>query len=239
MRLKFRLASPEFTLLNFVANKYIFQITNASLIVRRIKVAPNVINEHAAGLKKYNAYYPILHTKVSNFTIPKGQSSFTKEEEFVKMSPKLLMLGMLDNEAVNGKAEKNPFNFQHFNLSRLAVIANGVSIPGEPATPNFKTKSYVESYFRLMDTYHYFNTDDTNGLRYADYGGGYTLFAFDMTPDKTLTTHCVHPSNLESLRYDFQFADPLPTTANVVVYAVYDSHIEITQLREVIHSYVR
>ena len=239
MRLKFRLAEPEFTLLNFVAHKYKFEITKAILHVRRITVAPNVINEHAVGLEKHNAYYPLLHTDISEFTISKGNSNFTKDQAFLKDTPKFMMIGMLDNEAFNGTPAKNPFNFQHFNLSRLALIANGVSIPGQPVTPDFKNKSYVESYFRLMDAYHYFNTDDSNGLRYADFGAGYTLFAFDMTPDKTLTTHCIHPSNLMNLRMEFKFDDPLPVTVNVLVYAVYDSHIEITKLRDVIPAYAR
>ena len=105
---------------------------------------------------------------MSNFTIPKGHLNFTTDYPFTKENPKLLMIGMVDNDAFNGKFDKNPFNFQHFTISRLALYANGVSVPSQPLCPNFKGQSYVECYFRLMDAYHYYNTDDTNGLKYSE-----------------------------------------------------------------------
>ena len=48
-----------------------FTITNAALRVRRVTVNPSVINGHAVGLRKHNAIYPVLHTDITNFTIPR------------------------------------------------------------------------------------------------------------------------------------------------------------------------
>ena len=181
----------------------------------------------------------MLHTDIINFTIPKGQSNYTKDGLYPLQAPKMLMIGMVENDSFNGDYKKNPFNFQHFHLCRLGLFANGSSIPGRPMTPDFKKASYVESYVNMMDAYHYFNTDDTNGLTYEDFGGGFTIYTFDLTPDKSVTDSHKHSMNLSNLRLELQFADPLPTTINVILHAVFDSHIEITKLRDVIPSYLR
>ena len=42
-----------------------------------------------------------------------------------------------------------------------------------------------------------------------------------------------------NLRMEFKFDDPLPSTVNVILHAVYDTHVEITKLRDVIPAYAR
>lgn len=90
-----------------------------------------------------------------------------------------------------------------------------------------------------MDAYHYFNTDDTNGLTYDEFGGGYTIYAFDLTPDKSVTESRKHSLPLSNLRLELKFDDPLPSTINVILHATFDSHVEITKLRDIIPAYSR
>ena len=137
MRLKFTLNRPEFALMGLGAGTdYKFSISKAVLRVRRVTVNPSVINGHAAGLQKHNAIYPLLHTDITNFTIPKGQSNYTKDNLYPLQAPKMLMIAMLENDSFNGDYKKNPYNFQHFNLSRLGLFADNIGIPGRPVTPN-------------------------------------------------------------------------------------------------------
>ena len=240
MRLKFTLSKPDFALLGLGAESdFKFNITKAVLRVRRVTVNPSVINGHAVGLQKDNAIYPVLHTDISNFTIPKGQSNYTKDNLYPLQAPKMLMVAMVDNDAFNGNYAKNPFNFQHFNLSRLGLFANGIAIPGRPVTPDFKNKSYAESYIAMMDAYHYLNTDDTNGITYEEFGGGFTVYAFDLTPDKSATSSYKHAITMSNLRLELKFDETLPVTINVILHATFDSHVEITKLRDVIPAYSR
>ena len=240
MRLKFTLNRPEFALMGLgVGTDFKFAITKAVLRVRRVTVNPSVINGHSIGLDRQNAIYPVLHTDIKNFTIPKGQSNYTKDNLYPLEAPKMLMIAMITNESFNGDYKKNPYNFHHFNLSRLGLFANGIAIPGRPVTPDFKRGTYVESYVDMMDAYHYFNTDDTNGLTYEDFGGGFTIYAFDLTPDKSVTDHRKHLVSLSNLRLELKFDSPLPETINVILHATFDSHIEITKLRDVIPTYTR
>ena len=232
---------PEFVLNSYAktATKFKISFEKVILYVDRLEMNPSVINGHAVGLKTQNARYYLNHTDLFSYTIPAGQLSYTKDNLFTDLSPKMVMIAMLDNDAFNGDIKKNPFHFQHYNLTNFALTRDGRSIPGVPLKPNFKTNCYLRSYLQTMKAFDYWNTDDTNGLKPAEWAAGYTIYAFDLTPDKEASSGCLHAHVGNNFRLELKFAKALPNTINVLVYAVTDSQIEITQLRDVITHYNR
>ena len=90
-----------------------------------------------------------------------------------------------------------------------------------------------------MQVLNYFNTDDSNGMTLEHFQKGYTLFCFDLTPDAQCHApyRSIHYNS--SLRLELNFEKPLPKTVNVMLFAVFDSKLEITSLRDVIVSYNR
>ena len=241
LRLKFTPSKPEFALNGFNDKSKDFKIHFEEIIlyVHRAEMNPSVINGHAAGLKKRNALYPLQHTELITFTIPKGQKSYTKDRLFPDQAPKVLMIAMVENEAFNGVINKNPFNFQHFNLSKIALYREGRSIPGQPLPPDFGKGNTLRSYVQTMRVFNFVNTDDTNGMKPFDFANGYTIYAYDLTADKDIAAGYRQGLVSKNLRLELFFAKDLPSTINVLLYAVFDSSIEITQLRDVITHYTR
>lgn len=241
LRIKLTLNKPEF-LLNAYGKVHDFKIhmVDITLYVERILANPSVISGHMSGLNHQNAIYPINHTKLLTFTIPKDQKSFMKDGLFPSEAPKLLLISMVDNDAFNGDITKNPFHFKHNDLSSIAVLVNGQSRPcTAPLKPNFKTSEYVRSYTQFMETFQYLNKDDTNGLTLKEFKHGYTMFAYDLTPDGDITSSYRHANVPHNIRLSMEFATTLKTTINVLIYAVFDSAIEITKLRDIILQYNR
>ena len=240
MRVKLLPSKPEFAL-NAYGSHSDFKIAfqEVVLYVPRYTLNPSVINGHAAGLKRQNAMYPLLHSEVTTFTIPRGQKSFTKDRLFPNEAPKLLMIAMVDNVAFNGHIGKNPFHFQHFNLNKLALYRDGVSVTGRPFTPDFNQDKVLRSYMNTMQTFKYYNSDDTNGLTPEEFANGYTIYAFDLTSDKDISATHRQGHNTKNLRLDLSFQKATASTINVLLYAVYDSMIEITQQRDTITHYTR
>ena len=210
-----------------------------TLRVRRIVPKPSVINGHAAGLGKRNALYPVNHTELLTFTIPAGQKSMVKDRLFPMQAPKLLVVGMVENDAYNGSYSKNPYNFQHFGLNKIGLYREGDSIPGRPFTPDFDKKHYSCSYVNTMQTLGFFNTDDTNALTYDDFANGYTLYAFDLTADNNLAAPYRQSIAHNNLRLELNFKSDLSKTVNVILFAVFDSQVEVTKLRDVLSNYTR
>lgn len=241
IRIKLTPSKPEFALNSFAAkpSNYKIQFQEVILYVPRYTLNPSVINGHATGLKRQNAIYPLLHTEVTTYTIPKGQLSYTKDRLFPDQAPKLLMIAMVENEAFNGSIKKNPFFFQHFNLTKLALYRDGVSVPGQPFTPDFDNGHVLRSYMQTMRAFNYCNTDDTNGLTVHEFANGYTIYAFDLTADREINAGHRQAITTKNLRLELIFGKATPSTVNVLMCAYYDSSIEITQLRDVITHYTR
>lgn len=240
LRLKLLPSKPEFVL-NAFATTTDFKIDFTKVIIyaTRVAVNPSVINGHSTGLKRHNAIYPLVHNDLITFTIPKGQQSYTKDRLFPDKAPKSLMIAMVENEAFNGNIKKSPFNFQHFTLNKIALYREGVSVPGRPFTPDFENEKYLRSYLHTMRTLNFYNSDDTNGITPKMFGNGYTIYAYDLTPEKDITA--VHNQGIVSknLRLELFFKDPLPQTINVLLFASYNSAIEVTQLRDIIPHFNR
>lgn len=240
MRLKLIPSKPEFALTAFGATTdFKIKFTEVILYVSRAELNPSVINGHATGLRRQNAVYPINHNQLITFTIPMGQQSATKDRLFPDQAPKSLIIAMVENDAFNGSIKKNPFHFEHFSLNKIALYRDGVSIPGRPQTPDFENDKYIRSYLQTMRTMNYYNTDDTNGLTPVMFGNGYTIYAYDLTPEKDVTAEYNQGIVSKNLRLEVFFKKPLPSTINVLLYATYNSAVEITQLRDVILHYAR
>ena len=242
LRIKLTPNKPEFLLNSYstkAAKKYKVIFNEVILYVERLEMNPSVINGHAVGMKTQNAHYFINHTNLLTYTIPKGQKSYTKDNLFMDSSPKMLMIAMVDNDAFNGNLSKNPFNFEHYNLNKLVLYRDGRCVPGVPFKPDFASKLYLRSYINTMRAFNYWNTDDTNGLMPSEWGAGYTIYAFDLTPDREVSSACIHAHTGNNFRLELNFAKALAETINVLIYSITDSQIEITQLRDVITHYNR
>ena len=240
MRLKLIPSKPEFVLnAHGATSDFKIQFTKVVLFVARAEPNPSVINGHALGLKRQNAIYPINHNQLITFTIPTGQQSATKDRLFPDLAPKSLLIAMVENDAFNGNIKKNPFHFEHFSLNKIALYRDGVSIPGRPFQPDFANGFYMQSYLHTMRTLNFYNTDDTNGLTPTMFGNGYTIYAYDLTPEKDVTAEYNQGIVSKNLRLELFFKTALPSTINVLLYATYNSAVEITQLRDVILHYAR
>ena len=232
IRLKLARSKEVFNIIALHTTEPKVSIQDAYLLVRRVKVAPDVIRQHETSLQLKNAVYPIQRTEMLTYTIAANSMSDIKENLFHGQVPKLLILGMVKNEHFNGKKEKNPFNFHHMNATRVGLYKDGVPVPHEAFTPNFAAKQCANEYMALMSALDLATVDADIGLTKYDYGNGYTLFAFNLSPDKTIAGHG-QPLQDGNLRIEFKFESPLPKAINVVAMAVFDDQIEISRLRKV------
>jgi len=82
----------------------------------------------------------------------------------------------------------------------------------------------------------YYNRDEGCDITLADFVAGTTLYTFNLAGDLALTGHA-QPMREGSLRLTIKFT--LATTAliNIVIWALFDSKIEITRTRNVLLDY--
>lgn len=140
------------------------------------------------------------------------------------------------NLAFNGDKAKNPFNFQHFDVEFLALHLDGKQIPSKPLQPKFDEGLFMRSYASLFNGTGLMGENQGNDITRDEYAGGYTLFAFDLTPDLDDSGH-FHLVKSGSLRLELHFKTQLPMTINAIVYAEFDNVIEVDRARNVFFDY--
>lgn len=212
------------------------EIEDVSLFVRKVKVHPSIQLGHINALNQVPAKYPIRRVETKVFSIPKGNLSANQENLFLGQLPKRVVIGLVENAAFSGDSTKNPFKFDHFHADFLALYLDGVQIPSKPLQPDFTNKLYTRSYVSLFTGTGLMSQDQGNHVSWEEFGNGYTLFAFDLTPDLSDGGHfnIVKQGNL---RLELHFKTQLPQTVNAIVYAEFDNVIEIDKARNVLFDY--
>jgi len=166
-------------------------ITDATLIMRRVKVSPGVLLAHSRCLSKTTAKYPITRVEIKNFNLQAGIMSTSLDNIFFGQLPKRIIVGFVDNRAFNGNRTLNPFNFEHINLSYLSLYVDGVQVPSKPLTPRQPANANrlsIECFQTLFTGTGVHFSDTGCGINRENYDQGYFLTCHDLTSD--LTTSC-------------------------------------------------
>ena len=208
-----------------------------SLFCRKVKPNPSIQLAHAKALQHGTAKYPLRCVEVKTFTIPQGNRSFLKESLFLGQLPTHLMVGFVDNNANNGNVKKSPFNFLNYNINFVCIYRDGTQIPSSPLQPDFENNKFIRSYLRLFSQTSQYFANTGLALSTSDFGGGYTLFAFDLTPQLNSSDPTFELIKSGNIRLEVHFADATPRTLTAVVLAEHDNLLQINKDRHVAFDY--
>ena len=155
------------------------------VIARKVRLNPAVSYGQAKMLEKKNAFYPYTKKEVRVQTIPTDSSSFHWENMFQGKKPERVIVGFLKSKALNGDYTTNPFNFEHRNITQIALYNDGLPVGGNPIKTNFfKTSSSVtRAYTNLLQSVGKWRQDEGFAMDKAHFKSGSTLFAFQSHPN--------------------------------------------------------
>ena len=105
---------------------------NARLFLAQVRVAPSVHREIAADLKSGKvATYPTVRGEIRTYSHPNDSPHFEYNNPFHNQIPNRLVVAVMEQVAFNGSIEKNPFNFEMFNVSSIKQLIRGEEYPYE------------------------------------------------------------------------------------------------------------
>lgn len=230
--IKLTRTKPEFCLMGVGADHKI-TVSDTFIRVRRVKIAPSIMVDHAMALEKTTAKYPIKRVVVKQFTLPYNASTATISGIQTGIMPSRVVVGFLDNLAYTGSLETNPFNFKHLNIKHLTLKLSSRSIPYSGGIAmDYEGGCYQQAYRTLYQNIR----ERGNDISYADFKKGYTLYAFDLSPDLCTGEHF----NLfkdGALDLDIEFKDSIDKSITSIFYLEFDNIIEITKQRNIIFDY--
>jgi len=132
-------------------------------------------------LERSPAKYPIRRVVCKSFTIPQNYLDVSHDKLFSGQLPTHIVIGLVDNRACNGDRQRNPFNFQHFNLNDIAVYLDGQQ--RETRTTRLRHGLYIRAHNSMFAGTGKLCKVEGLYISREDYSAGYALYAFDLTAD--------------------------------------------------------
>ena len=237
VRLKLHRNKDAFCLTSKVAGAdFKVHVMDAVLYVRKLTCSDTHVLSDIAMLNREPAKYKIRRTVIRNIAIPSGTQDLQRDNVFLGELPKRVVICLVDTTAFNGDYKKNPFRFQPFKLNYLAMHVDEKQYPTVPLTPDFTNSMALRSYLQLFAATGRLYADGGIDIAPGEFFDGYTLFAFDLTPDGSHGQHYT-VNKRGNLRLDLKFGAALAATTNLLIYAEFDNIIEIDKNRNIIYDF--
>jgi hypothetical protein len=217
---------------------YRVKLADAYLKIRKVKVNPSISVAHEIALKKGPAIYPIRRVECKSFIVPAGNPSLRKDNLFNGMVPKTVVFGLVESEAFNGALKKNPYNFQHFNVSSIGITVNGEEMPFKPLQLSYgAAPKYIEAFSTLFSGMGkiYYNTG--NDISREEFPKGYAVYAFYLTPDMCGASPHFNVVQKGNLAIDIQFSVAPAAAVSLVCYGEFENTVHIDSERNVVYDY--
>ncbi|XP_069068472.1 uncharacterized protein F54H12.2-like [Pleurodeles waltl] len=236
LKMKLNCNKDVFCLISSDAEQYKLVILSASQFVKRVKVSPSARLAYAEALQLSNTKYAIERVALKKFTIPAGTRLMQQQNLFLGQLSKLIIIGFVDNTAFSRLYTSHPFNFKHYDINYVALVHEGAVIPRKPFSPSFGTANFVREYLGLVSITGKHLRNSGVVVSREGYGAGYTLFAFDLTPDLEDGDHHNLIKN-GNLKAEIRFTQALATSVNMDVFSVFDSVIQVNHARQLMFDY--
>ena len=214
------------------------KLTDAYLKIRKVKVNPSISVAHEIALKKGPAIYPIRRVECKSFIVPAGNPSLRKDNLFNGLVPKTYVFGLVESDAFNGDLKKNPYNFQHFNVSSIGITVNGEEMPFKPLQLSYgAAPKYIEAFSTLFSGTGKMYHNTGNDISREEFPKGYAVYAFDLTPDMCGASPHFNVVQKGNLAIDIQFSVAPAAAVSLVCYGEFENTVHIDSERNVVYDY--
>lgn len=227
LRIKFHRNDANFSLISKTDDtSYMVSLEEAVLKVKHCQISAHVRESHAKALQIRNMKYPLCKVEMKFFTRGSGRSDLTEPNLVSGVLPKRVVVGLVRSDAFNGAQNKNPFNFQHFNVNSIVLRKNGFPMPVEEVELDYDDDCYHQGYLSLVTGTGKLFQDQGFAISPEQYKNGYALYAFDLTSS---ASSCESFDLVEDGKLSLEIKLKTATSESVttVVYLEYDTILEL------------
>ena len=211
-----------------VERKWRIEIEDAHLKLCTAEVGNAIIEAHSDALQRgILSQYFFKQAVLNNFTMSQGQRNFS-QTIFQGKVPQRVVVAMVSSDRYMGDYTLNPFNFEHFNVSNMAVLVNDVSTPARPMEMNFEKRQFATALNSVLRTHPNLLIDNRS------YDKGYALFVFDINP--SMVEDALPLQKTGTVRLELQMDKALSEAVQVLAYGEFQSCIQIDNSRSVMYS---
>ena len=233
LRLRF-VRSPQSFVMMHANENYKIKINSAALRICRVSMNESMRLGVEKALDVRPALYPMIKTDIKVFHIPEGKGEHVCENLFHGTIPRRLVFGLVENHAYNGKINKNPFNFNHYDVKEVIVRVDGNTGVMNRLKMDYEQGQCAMGYMSMFLGRGGLNGATSNGLSINDYKSGYAFYSFDLTPTKDASNaSVVFPPKKGNVTIKIVFSRAQVYVLNAVVMCESDATIMIDKNRDV------
>lgn len=218
-----------------------WEMGSLALLVHRTIVSQGTLVAHAKALQHATAKYPITRHEVKAFSLGTGMMDVMLERVFNGRLPRRILVGFVLAEAFRGTLKHSFIDFDNFKINHLAFTVDGQSFPRSPYMPDFAKKQYMREYYSFLQAFNQDSVNPSLDMSYDDYYSGKTFFAYNFAPD--LGDGCGFGGYLNLIKtgclgIQIRFAAPPTVPITAIVFAEFDSLIQIDKNLQVTTDYI-
>ncbi|KAH7706449.1 hypothetical protein AAVH_26325 [Aphelenchoides avenae] len=163
-------------------NEYHVQVHKIRLHVKAVDVQSSLNLAIMKTLANTSAKYPMRRTAAQSWFLTPGRREYT-QNVFTNIIPRTFICAMVAGRAYDGEYNLDGFNFEHFNVENVNVIAGGVSFPTVPYNMNWVQEHAVwaRPYMDMLEAYA-ITPNVTNGIRPSQFWQGWSIFVIRLNP---------------------------------------------------------
>ena len=230
-------ALPDFYLMASTTHKATaakIEIKDIKLHVPYVKLSdPTFLSLETSKASK-SRRIPIVRSRVIRHPIASGVIHPVIQHLFTGRSlPQKLLVGFVTNKAESGHIEKNPFNFNHNNVSQIQIFKNGQAYPRFPFRPDFNKKMYMKEFASVFDVANVRNVNVGFPINYDEYPKGFCFYGFDLTGDQTKDEDTYHLREYGDITFDVVFKSAPSEAITMVVFAEYEEELILDGMNNV------
>ena len=222
---------------NNATDKFHLNITKLKLHVNYIDLSEKYRSQHLTYWDKmpFSLHFSKVNIKSKQFS--NGMTELNFDNCFNGILPKTVVCVMVDSASLDGKINKNPFNFKHNSLSQIYLRVNNATIPSEPIQCDFSKSLTKRAYQYFLDnTGQGYQCQSGSPVYHNYYEKGCTIFAFDLTPDKCNGFH-LHPHEKGNLDVKIKLSAGLTTGVTLLVLGTFDQFLMIPKDKQAYIEY--
>lgn len=233
VRIKFTPVPSPFVLTRGVDNNhsYDLEIISAKFQLCLVTATPTQDVVMKQMRQSNNMLFNLKRVTLKTMTIAAGKTTSELDNIFVGPVPNRILFGMVLSSSIAGGIGSNPLHFQHFNVNEISLDVNGRRFPSESLKPIW-TGLYNEAYTGLFKSLHKLNSQIVPRLTREEFGGGYTIFGFDLTASNDCE-FTASPQGSGNTRLQLRFSQGLASAITVVMLAEFDDYIQIDKNNQV------
>ena len=214
-------------------------IDSCHMYVKKYKLSPTTDRAINLALESTPAKYFLTRTEVKTFQIPTGGPSFSEDHVFTGLLPRRFVVGIVPTSAFNGDYTQDPYGFKHIHINDICCYVDNTMIPSVAFKPDFTNDKYCREYYSLFVELNANTSHPSLSLSYSKFKDSTPLFAFNLSPDRSDGPECgiVNPQKRGNVRLEFKCSQNTTQPYTLIIYAHYDSVIQIDRDRQVQLSY--